>query len=62
MIIIINSAKIMPVPKQDKTYCPITILSYLSKIFEELIYKQMTQYLFGNGVLSEKQSGMICAH
>ena len=36
--------------------------SYLSKIFEKLIYKQMTQYLYGNGKLSERQSGFRPNH
>ena len=52
-----KSAKIIPVSKQDKTYRPIAIFPYLWKIFEKLIYKQMTHYLYGNDVLSEKHSG-----
>ena len=57
-----KSDKIIPVPKQDKTYRPIAILPYLLKIFEKLVYKQITQYLYGNGVLSERQSGFRSNH
>ena len=38
-------------------YCPISLLSSVSKVFEGIIFDQLYQYLDGNGFLPEDQYG-----
>lgn len=55
-------AKIIPIPKPDKTYRPIAILPYLSKAFERLVHTQINQYLGNSSLLTCKQSGFRPKH
>ena len=50
-------AKIIPVPKTGIEYRTISILPYLSKVFERLIYKQMIEFINQYNLLSDRQSG-----
>lgn len=50
-------AKILPIPKTKGEYRPIAILPYLSKVFEKLIYNQISFHLRENSLLSDRQSG-----
>lgn len=52
-----KTAKILPVIKSNNEYRPISILSFLAKALEKLIYSQMIEYLYPNGLLSNRQSG-----
>ena len=42
---------------QSSNYRPISVLSIISKTFEKLISKQLTEYLESNKLLSEYQAG-----
>ena len=49
-------AKIIPVYKKEdpnliKNYCPISILSSISKVFEKVVYEQIYSYLITNNYL-----------
>lgn len=55
-------AKIIPVPKDDKEYRPISILPYLSKVFERLLHKQISKHIFDNNLLTDRQSGFRPQH
>jgi len=50
-------AKIIPIPKSANEYMPISVLPYLSKVFERLMAGQMTNNLTINNILTDKQSG-----
>jgi len=50
-------AKIKPIPKSANEYRTISVLPYLSKVFERLMAGQMTSYLTSNNILIDKQSG-----
>lgn len=55
-----KKAKILPIPKANRVkteYRPISILPFLSKVFEKAILKQLQRYLFANNLLSSAQSG-----
>lgn len=52
-----KKAKIVPLPKSNNDFRPISILPLLSKVMENLIYKQINQYLTFNKLLTERQSG-----
>lgn len=55
-------AKIIPIPKSNNEYRPIAILPFLSKAFERLIHKQISKYVYGNNLLTKKQSGFRPGH
>lgn len=52
-------AKILPIPKNAKCddYRPISILQFLSKVFERILQKQMSVHLSNTNLLTPKQSG-----
>jgi len=54
-------AKIILIPKSAIEYSPISVLLYLSKVFERLMAGQVTNYLISNIIniliLADKQSG-----
>jgi len=49
--------KITPIPKSDKEFRPIAILSILSKALEKIMSQQMSNFLIENNLLCAKQSG-----
>ncbi|XP_075157728.1 uncharacterized protein LOC142230995 [Haematobia irritans] len=55
-------SKIIPLPKNCNEYRPISILSFLSKVLEKIMYKQVSDYLSDNSLLFEKQSGFRPNH
>ncbi|XP_075150566.1 uncharacterized protein LOC142224667 [Haematobia irritans] len=57
-------AKVIPIPKSNANneYRPISILPYLSKVFERIIHFQITEYLRRNSLLSVHQSGFRSKH
>lgn len=57
-----KSARVQPIPKVTNPttineYRPISILPYLSKVFERVLNDQINQYLSENNLLSPHQSG-----
>lgn len=50
-------AKVIPIAKSNGDYRPISILSYLSKAFEQIISKQILTFVEANSMLNRKQSG-----
>ena len=50
-------AKVIPLPKDNGEFRPISILSYLSKILEKLMYRQMIKFLNDHCLLNKCQSG-----
>lgn len=52
-------AKIIPVPKTswEDDFRPISILPFLSKVFEKIIQKQISTFLERENILTSKQSG-----
>lgn len=55
-------AKIIPISKSNGEYRPIAILSFLSKIFEKLLFTQINKYLVDKNLLTAKQSGFRSKH
>lgn len=55
-------AKVIPVPKNDNEYRPISILPYLSKVFERLVHNQIYKYVVDNNLLTDRQSGFRRGH
>ena len=57
-----KSARVCPIFKSGKrdecaNYRPISILSAISKIFEKLVFEQLSRYLTTNKILTDYQSG-----
>lgn len=54
-----KKAKIIPVPKTSRgdEFRPISILPFLSKVFEKIIQKQISTFLDHENILTSKQSG-----
>ena len=57
-----KNAKVIPVPKSNNEFRPISILSYLSKVFESLMHEQINNFLLLNKFLTDKQSGYRSNH
>ncbi len=60
-------AKVTPIYKsEDKKDCsnyrPISVISAVAKVFEKLVYKQLSQYFDDNHLLSTNQSGFRTQH
>ncbi|XP_075151202.1 uncharacterized protein LOC142225313 [Haematobia irritans] len=55
-------AKIIAVPKSNLDFRPISILSYLSKVFEKILHSQMSEYLHRESLLTGRQSGFRPDH
>ena len=58
----LKKAKVVPLYKKDNkfdvgNYRPVSILCSLSKILERVVYDQLEQFLIGNNLLYEFQSG-----
>ena len=59
-----KKANVLPVFKKDNkqqlnNYRPISLLPIFSKIFENIIFKNLYSYLLSNNLISTKQSGFI---
>ena len=54
-----KQSKIILIPQSNKEFRPIAILPFLSKVMENLIVRQMNDYLEANNFLSDKQSGFM---
>ncbi|XP_052856050.1 probable RNA-directed DNA polymerase from transposon BS isoform X11 [Drosophila gunungcola] len=52
-----KAAKIIPIPKSNNEYRPISILPYLSKVFENLMADQINKFMSDNAMLTNNQSG-----
>jgi len=57
-------SRVIPIHKKGSksdvsNYRPISLNSFISKIFERVVYDQITQYLFKNSLLSNQQFGFI---
>lgn len=57
-------AKVIPIPKSKscKEFRPISILPFLSKVFEKLMHLQITDYLSEHDLLTDRQSGFRPKH
>lgn len=55
-------AKVLPIPKPNNEYRPISILPFLSKVLEKLLHKQMINYINDKKLLSNYQSGFRTSH
>lgn len=55
-------AKIIPTPKSINEFRPISILPFLSKVFERLLHCQMNAYIKGSGLQTDRQSGFRSQH
>ena len=60
-------AKIIPVYKKEdpyliKNYCPISILSSISKVFEKVFFEHIYSYLITNNYLCNNQYGFRKDH
>lgn len=55
-------SKIIPLPKSKTEYRPISILCFLSKVFEKILHRQITQFINNNELLYERQSGFRPGH
>ena len=43
-------------------YCPISVISAIAKVFERIVYNQLSSYLSENNILSKYQSGFRSFH
>ena len=50
-------AKIIPIRKSNNDFRPIAILSYLSKVFEIVMYRQINEFFIRSKFFTDKQSG-----
>ncbi|XP_075157620.1 uncharacterized protein LOC142230885 [Haematobia irritans] len=55
-------SKVIPISKGGGEYRPISILCFLSKAFEKIIYRQLSDYLTDGSMLFERQSGFRPKH
>ena len=60
-------AKVTPIyksgEKSDRSnYRPISVITAIAKVFEKLVYKQVTVYLEVNNIISTNQSGFRSRH
>lgn len=57
-------AKVIPIPKANNNneYRPISILPFLSKVFEKLLHKQIYEHINNNNLLTSRQSGFRPKH
>ena len=60
-------AKVTPIFKQgDRSdmdnYRPISVISAIAKVFERIVYNQLSSYLSENNILSQHQSGFRSFH
>ena len=60
-------AKVIPLYKKDDNtlfgnYCPISLLSSISKFFERVAFNQLYDYFSSNGLLYESQYGLRKLH
>ena len=60
-------AKVTPIFKQGdrsdmNNYRPISVISAIAKVFERIIYNQLSSYLSENNILSQYQSGFRSFH
>ncbi|XP_075157516.1 uncharacterized protein LOC142230773 [Haematobia irritans] len=55
-------AKIISVPKSNLDFRSISILCYLSKVFEKISHSQMSEYLHRESLLTGRQSGLRPDH
>ena len=56
-----KQSKIIPIPTSNNEFRPIAIHPFLSKIMENLIARQMNNYLVRNNFLSDRQLGFMKA-
>ena len=57
-----KKAKIVPIPKPSDDFRPIVILPFISKVFESIIHKQISQFITENVILHFSQSGFRKGH
>ena len=60
-------ARVTPIFKEGEkcvrsNYCPISVLPVMARLFEKLVFDQLSQYLDENGCLSPDQSGSRALH
>ena len=60
-------AKVVPIFKQGdrsdmNNYRPISVISAIAKVFERIVYNQLSSYLSENNILSKYQSGFRSFH
>ena len=62
-------ATVVPLLKKDNldaneliNYRPVSNLSFISKLLERVVFKQLTEYLEGHDMLPERQSAYRVGH
>lgn len=55
-------SKVIPIPKNNDEFRPISILPFISKVAERLMHRQITTYLRNSDFLSPKQYGFRANH
>ena len=51
-----KNAKVLALPKSANEYRPISILPFMSKVFEAMLHEQISEFLCENNVLIQFQS------
>lgn len=55
-------SKVIPVPKNNSDFRPISILCFLSKVLEKILHRQIIGYIDETNLLYQKQSGFRSEH
>ena len=57
-----KNAKVLALPKSANEFRPISILPFMSKVFESMLHEQISEFLCENNILTQFQSGYRPGH
>ena len=52
-----KKSTVIPIPKTQNEYRPISVLPFLSKCLEKILLEKMTKFVHSSNFLNEMQSG-----
>ena len=57
-----KNPKVLALPKSSNEFSPISILPFMSKVFESILHEEICGFLSKNNILTQFQSGYRPAH